>query len=186
MEIYDYSALLTVVKELDTEKVKLISQAEADEKVELENLENKLFASGMLEDWKNLRVVLKEAGVRGNPYPQIIPGTCKFEDNYKFVYRVNGGSSGYRQDFYAIAPGNSESPNAVAYYQWSIGYGSEEKIDIFAVYGNDPVMRKVRVKTTLIKEFMENYPKYREIKLEQLYEAIGKKSEEVEKLKGGK
>lgn len=183
MKIYDYSALLTVVRNLDIEKTKLTIEAETNEKIELDNLENKLFASGMLEDWEGLREVLKEAGVRGCPYPEKIPGTCEFEDNYKFVYRVNGGSSGYRQDFYAIMPGCSESPNAVRYYQWSTGYGSEKKIDIFAVYGNDPVMRKVRVKTTLIKEFMENYPKYREIKLKQLYEAIGKKSEKIEKLK---
>lgn len=183
MNIYDYSALLTVVKKLDTEKANLIIKAEANEKIELENLENELFASGMLEDWKGLIKVLKEAGVRGCPYPKNIPGKCQFEDNYKFSYRVNGGSSGYREDFYAIMPGDSESPNAVKYYQWSIGYRSEEKIDIFAVYGNNPVMRKVRVKTTLIKEFMENYPTYREVKLKQLYETIGKKSEEVEKLK---
>lgn len=186
MKIYDYNNLLTLIDRLDEEKVELIEEKNTTEVIYLDNLENKLFASGMLEDWYGLIKAMKKAGVRGCPYPDVLPGMAKFEDNYCFTYRVNGGSSGYREDFYAITTdvkGYEESPNAVAYCQWSIGYGSEKKIDIFGVYGDDSKMRKIRVKTLLVEEFMENYPKYREIKLKQIYEAIGQKSEEVEKLR---
>lgn len=185
MKIYDYSNLLTVIDKLDTEKEDLIAEKNAIEAMYLDNLENKLFASGMLEDWYGLIKAMKKAGVRGCPYPEVIPGKAKFEDNYLFVYTVNSGSSGYRCDYLGLTHGDSESPNAPTYRQWSTGYGSEKKIDIFAKYGGDPVMKKVRIQTTLIEEFMENYPKYREIKLKQIYEKIGQKSEEVEKLRKG-
>ena len=181
MKIYDYSALFTVIDDLDAEKAMLINQAETDEKNALIKLEQQLLNSGMLKDWKGLNEVLRKANVRGCPYPEKLPCAARFEDSYRFEYCVNGGSSGYRTDYYCLTV--KSTANEVRYYQYSTGYGSEKQIDIFATYGDDPVMRKVRVKTRLIKEFMDNYPKYREIKLKQLYEAIGKKSEEVEKLK---
>ena len=181
MDKYDYSNLLNVIGNLDVEKKKLINQKELDEKNQLVDLERQLIDSGMLDDWFGLTKALKAAGVRGCPYPETLPGSAQFKDDYAFSYCVNSTSSGYREDWFGIRPLKENS--FINYYEHSHGYGSENKIDIFATYGRDPVMHKIRVKTTIIKDFMENYPKYREIKLKELYEVIGKKSEEVEELR---
>jgi hypothetical protein len=185
MNIYDYSNLLTVIDELDVEKAKLINKKEMNEKNRLIDLENELNNSGMLEDWKGLIEAMKKAGVRGCPCPNRLPGMAQFGDNYRFVYRVNGGSSGYREDYFAltIEDKHIKTSKKFGYCKWSTGYGSERQIDIFAEYGQNPEMHKVRVKTTLIKEFMENYPKYREFKLKEIYEAIGKRAEKVQELR---
>lgn len=181
MQLHDYSNLLNVIDELDLEKVRLTNTIEANEKTELARLEKELLNSGMLKDWHDLVEVLTRAKVRGCPYPNMLPGTAQFMDNYTFTYHVNSRSSGYRQDYHGIKPNGIS--NTISYVTWSNGYGSEEKVDIFAAYGHDPVMRKVRVETTLIKDFMNAYPLYKEIKLKEVYAKIDKKRRDNEALK---
>jgi len=177
---YDYSALIKKIDDLNTEKKKLINRSDENEKDQLVDLEARLMDNGMLQDWYDLVKVLRRAEVRGCPYPFKIGNECWFSDAYTFEIRVNSGSSGYREDWYGIKP---NANNEIKYYEYSRGYGSEKKIDIFATYGNDPVMRKIRVKTKIITEFIENYELYRETKLKQLYEKIGEKEKEVSDLR---
>lgn len=172
MKVYDYSNLLTVINNLDMEKAILINKQEMNKKNELIKLERQLLESKMLEDWKGLNEALRKAKVRGCPYPKRIGIHAEFSDNYTFDYRVY--SCSYDSVYYCLSEKNTT--DEIIYCERFITGSARHRMITSET-------EKVRVKTILIKEFMQYYPEYREIKLKELYEKIGIKAEEVEKMK---
>ena len=64
MKMYDYSNLLQAVRETNTNKIVAENNRIADKKNALSKLEMELKASGLLDDWYDLKRLCREADVR--------------------------------------------------------------------------------------------------------------------------
>lgn len=185
MLLHDYSNLLKAIDNAQLEEKKLNNQILANNKNELAELEMEIVQSGILDDWFQLNEAMKKLGVRGFPYPSIKGEGSKannFTDGYRFMETKSSGSHWHDQfgiDGFNIGERKGWSRDKV---NWVVTHvGGSGLWNWFS--GEDAEAKETTCKIRMLKEFREAYPVYKEFKLREIYEALGKQMEKNEKLR---
>jgi len=178
MKMYDYSNLLQAVRETNTNKIIAENNRIADKKNTLSKLEMELKASGLLDDWCDLKRLCREANVRIMPYGGwdeekhgvLMNDSRYFADNGMFMKCMSSGS--HWSDYFGFSYKDME-------LRWKICHTTASTF--FNGFDNEII--ELNTKIELIELFMERYEEYRNIQLQRIYMKIGKITEETMAIK---
>lgn len=176
MKIYDYSNLLTTVRETNVKKIMAENERVLTKRAALLQLELELKESCLLDDWYDLQKTCREADIRIMPYggwDELKKGPLMddyryFEDNGMFMDCISSGS--HWADYFGFTYKDRE-------FKWQIYHSTSSSL----FRGVEDENTELDVKLKLIRLFMERYEEYRNIQLNRIYAKIGKVMEETAK-----
>lgn len=174
MKVYNYSNLLQVIRDINTNKTMAENDRITDKKNKLLKLEMELKTSGLLDDWYDLKKLCREANVRIMPYggwdeekqEPLINNYQYFADNGMFMKCMSSGS--HWSDYFGFSYKDKD-------FKWKTCHTTSS---VFFNGFNDEITELI-TKIKLIKLFMETYEEYRNIQLQRIYMKIGKVAEET-------
>lgn len=172
MERYDYSNLLNAISNIKTENEVALNDRLASRKNKLAKLTNKVEQSGILEDWCNLQQTCRKLDIRLLPlkgYNSLINENeeqGELRDCFDFHDK---GYYGYEGDRYTIV----FKPTSDFSIKWFL------RGDDFLPNDEQIIMEKIRI----LKEFEEEYEKYRDFQLKRIYAVMSRLTEKTEKIK---
>lgn len=171
MKLYDYTNLLNVINEVNLENKKLKNLKEMTLKNKYYELEQKLFNSGILEDWKRLNRLVADRifySKWDNSYlDSIYKNTDKFfeyRDNM-FTILVSSGSSW--SDYLCISPEHSLENRKL---DWKITSTTKRW---FSGFRNNE--EEYKVKILMIETLINTYEDYRDYVLKSIVKRINEK-----------
>lgn len=178
MNIYDYSNLLTTVRETNVKKIMAENERVLTKRAALLQLELELKESCLLADWYDLQKTCRETDIRIMPYggwDELKKGPLMddyryFEDNGMFMDCISSGS--HWADYFGFTYKDRE-------FKWRIYHSTSSSL----FRGFEDENTELDVKLKLIRLFMERYEEYRNIQLNRIYAKIGKVMEETAKIK---
>lgn len=178
MKIYDYSNLLTAVRESNVKKIMAQNERVLTKRAALLQLELELKESGILDDWYDLQKTCREADIRIMPYggwDELKKGPLMddyryFEDNGMFMDCISSGS--HWVDYFGFSYKNRE-------FRWKIIHQTSTIFFRGFADENSEIDAKIR----LIWLFLKRYEEYRNIQLQRIYVKIGKITEETLQIK---
>lgn len=178
MKIYDYSNLLTAVRESNVKKIMAQNERVLTKRAALLQLELELKESGILDDWYDLQKTCREADIRIMPYggwDELKKGPLMddyryFEDNGMFMDCISSGS--HWADYFGFSYKNRE-------FRWKIIH----KTSTIFFRGFADENSEIDAKIRLIWLFLKRYEEYRNIQLQRIYVKIGKITEETLQIK---
>ena len=169
MKRYDYSGLIKVIGEIKTNQTKAINEELLSQKQRLADLENEVIASGMLEDWTELKRTCRQVGVRLYPYGGYNSVVNKNEENTSVLmndsYFQDGGSFSTRCGFHNNSYGFIYKDGKPAWHWWSINSVVEESFS--------SEKEEIATKISILQKFLDTYEEYREIQLQRVMWAMG-------------
>lgn len=184
MMIHDYSNLLKAIDDAQLEEKKLNNHILANKKDELAELETEIQQSGILADWYQLNEAMRKLNIRGFAYPGTKSSADYFTDGFRFMKTMSSGSHWhdcFGIDGYNISNRRGWDVNKV---NWVITHTTDSHCwKGFHTWGGDVEAKEVNFKIKMLKEFKEAYPIYKEFKLKEIYEALGKQMEKNEELR---
>lgn len=179
MKIYNYNGLLEAIGEINTNKAKAENERLMSKKTKLLDLENQIESMGILDDWYDLKCACKKANVRIMPYGRYdedkkgpLMNSCHyFQDNGIFGIDVN--TSTCYNDFFGFINRNRDGK-----ISWIFRHQGTTTTPRFK---NEE--QEISYKTEVLNKFLEMYEEYREIQLQRIFNAMGKITEETNKIR---
>lgn len=174
MMLYNYDNLLNAVREIKTNKAIAENERTMNNRNKLLRLENELKASGILDDWYDLKRTCRELDVRIMPYGgwdetktgKLMEEYWYFEDNGTFSQCMSSGS--HWADYFGFSYKDRE-------FKWVIWHVTSST----SFNGFDDENIEIGTKIRLIELFMERYEEYRAVQLQRIYAKMGKTIEET-------
>ena len=178
MKIYDYRNLLKEVMAIKTNKIIAENERTINKKEKLLKMENEIKASGMLDDWYDLKRICKEFDIRIMPYGgwdenkfgPLMNDYEYFKNNGTFSQCMSSGSDWC--DMFGFSYKDRE-------FKWKFWHTTNSVL--FTEFQNEDV--EIDTKIKLIELFMKRYEEYRDIQLQRIYTKMGKITEEIIEIK---
>ena len=180
MTIYDYSDLLKMIANINTDKIIAENERTMNNKNRLTKMENKLITSGILDDWYDLKKSCKKLGIRLAPYgnwDEEIRGPLMKDGNGK--YFIDNGTVSI-----CMSSGSHWSDHfGFSYYdrelKWHIWHSTDSVL--FTEFPNEDA--EIEAKIKLIQLFLSHYEEYRSVQLDRINKKMSKISKETKEIK---
>lgn len=178
MKIYDYRNLLKEVMEIKTNKIIAENERVLNKKEKLLKMENEIKASGILDDWYDLKRICRELDIRIMPYGgwdetkhgALMEDYNYFDDNGMFLVCMSSGS--YWSDYFGFSYKDRE-------FKWKFCHTTNTIL--FNEFKSED--KEIDTKIMLIELFMKRYEEYRDIQLQRIYAKMGETMEEIIEIK---
>jgi hypothetical protein len=172
MKMFDYTALLNVIKEVDLEAAKLNNVKEMALKNRYLDMERKLFNSGILEDWNELNKVVTTRIFYNRFKSEKIDAIYKNYDKF-FEYRDNVitilmSSGSHWSDYLYINTNDSVRNGKIV---WSVFHTTNTHF--FEKFRSEE--EEYKLKILMIETLIDTYEEYREFALQKIAEEVSKK-----------
>lgn len=175
MILHDYSDLLRAISDLKTEKEQEKNRIRSNKVNEVLELESYLIKSGILEDWRQLKISCKSAGVRIMPY-----GT--YDEDERFRYKT------LMRDFYMFLDNGRFATEIIDMdYSCNFGFTSNETGNIIwrpsQLKYQESETELCERKLYVMHKFLELYEEYKYIQLSRIYAKMAQMENEIKNLK---
>ena len=179
MKIYNYNGLLKAIGEINTNKTKAENARLMSKKQKLIDLENKVKSMGILDDWYDLKSACRKANVGIMPYGRynedkkgpLMDACHYFKDNG--IFGIDTNTSMCYNDFFGFINSNRDGK-----ISWIFKH--EGKITDTKLKNEE---EEISYKIEALNKFLEMYEEYREIQLQRIFNAMGKITEETNKIR---
>ena len=172
MKLYDYTALLNVIKEVDLSTSKLQNLKEVALKNKYLELEHKLLSSGILEDWCRLNQLgykdyyNRWKSTRLNEIYENSNNFFEYDRHGEFNILMSSGS--HWGDYLCLNPQRCINQGRIV---WSIHHTTS----YHSFEGFNDCEREYKTKIAMIEALMETYEDYRDYMLQKISEQLNKK-----------
>lgn len=180
MTIYDYSDLLKMIVNINTDKIIAENERTMNNKNRLAKMENKLLTCGILNDWYDLKKSCKRLNVRLAPYgnwDEETQGPLMKDQNGKYfmnngTFSICMSSGSHWSDHFGFSYYDKE-------FEWNIWHSTDYVL--FSKFSNED--SEIETKIKLIQLFLSHYEEYRSVQLDRINKKMSKISKETKEIK---